>query len=251
MGSWFLWNGVDSRSMGLIVTQAPPQVFPEERVEQVTVLGRPGVLLVPEGVGVYSPYIKTIGIANRRTVSFRELAAWLRGSGQLVISTEPGYAYEARILSEALAERVFLQNFSGPVDFLVQPLKAQYPEEPARILGDEPEGSADVVHQGDVPARPVYTLEGTGELILDVGDASDSGAGSRIVVDVGENGDGCVIDTDAGTVTNLDGTESLTASTELYYNGFRGLWLHAGETTTVAWGENVNKVIMEPRWRWL
>ncbi len=133
----------------------------------------------------------------------------------------------------------------------MQPLKAQYPPEPAVALGSAPEGSASVTHRGDVPARPVYILEGTGELILDVGDASEGGAGSRIVVDVGENGDGCVIDTDAGTVTNLDGTESLTASTELYYNGFRGLWLPVGGSTTVAWGENVNKVTLDPRWRWL
>ena len=250
MGAWFIWKGIDSRTMGVIVTEVPPHVIPEERMRQVTVLGRPGVLLIPEGDGIYAPYVKSIGLANRGTADFRTIAAWLRGSGKLILSTEPWLAYDARIISESQAERLFLNNYSGQIDFLVQPLKTSYPEEPAVTLGEEPEGDADVIHQGDVPARPVYTLEGTGLLELTVGDASEGGTGSLITVDVGE-GDGCVIDTDAGTVTNLEGTESLTASTQLYYNGFRGLWLPVGATTTVAWGENVNRATMDPRWRWL
>lgn len=247
---YFIWNGVDSRTMGVIVTDVAPLVFPAERVEEIVVPGRPGALVRDEGEGIFDSYALTIGIANRSTVPMGQIAAWLRGAGELILSTEPDRVYQARIIRQASTAYAFRTSYNGAVNFQVQPLKAAYPPVPPIVFDGDGEGSDEITHQGDVPARPVYTLVGAGELILDVGDASEGGAGSRIVVDVGEEGDGCVIDTDAGTVTNLDGTESLTASTQLYYNGFRGLWLPAG-TTPIAWGANVDTVTVDPRWRWL
>ena len=251
MGSWFIWNGKDSRTMGVIVTQAPPHVYPEERVEQVQILGRPGALLIPQGDGIYNPYVKSIGIANRGTVDHRELAAWLRGSGQLIVSTEPGFVYDARIIAEAQAERVFLNNYSGLVDFLVQPLKSEYPPEPAMTIEADGDGSTEITARGDVPARPVYRVEGTGTIVLTVGDGSETGTGSVLSVALDETMDGFVVDTNAAMVTSLDGTENLCSLCELFYNGFRGLWLPVGETTTISWEGDVTAVSIDPRWRWL
>ena len=137
------------------------------------------------------------------------------------------------------------------MDFLVQPLKAEYPPQPAITVEGSGDGSTDIKAREDVAARPKYRVEGTGTVVLTVGDASETGAGSVLSVALEEGMDGFVVDTDAAMVTSLDGTENLCSLCELFYNGFRGLWLPAGETTTVAWGENVDKVTMDPRWRWL
>lgn len=246
---YFIWNGKDSREMGVIVTQIPPVVYPAERVTEAKILGRSGSVLLSEGLEVYESYYKTIGVANRRAVDHREIAAWLRGSGTLVLSTEPNFVYDARIVKEAQASRVFRNNYEGSVAFLVQPLKAEYPAQPAYTLGEEASGSYTLTGRGDVPARPVYTLEGAGDMQLTVGDTS--AGGSLIQVVLPDDEDGCVIDTGAAMVTNLDGTVNLCSVTNLFYNGFRGLWLPPGASVTISWNENVTGATMDARWRWL
>lgn len=251
MSAWFTWKGRDSREMGIVVTDAPPHVFPEERVTQISVPGRPGTVVITEGEGVYNAYVKTIGIANRHTVDFREIAAWLRGSGELIISTEPNYAYEARIINEAQIERLWVRNYSGPVDFLVQPLKAEYPPQGELVLGTTASGSASIHARGDVPARPVYTVLGSGDMQLTVGTASEDGSGSLIQIALPEGETGVVIDTNAAMVTNLNGTVNLSYVCSLFYNGFKGMWLPQNADTSVSWNENITQVRMDPRWRWL
>lgn len=248
---YFIWNGVDSRTRGIIVTDIPPAVLPAERVEEIVIPGRPGSVIRTQGEDVYDSYTLTIGIANKGTTPYGMIASWLRGAGTLVLSKEPDRVYQARIIKQANAAYAFRNNFNGPVGFLVQPLKSSYPADVPIAIEASDAGTYTIVQSGDVTARPLIKLEGSGELVFDVGDATEGGTGSRIVVDLGETGDGCIIDTDAATVTNLEGTESLTSVTDLYYNGFRGLWLSADASTTIAWGENVTKITIDPRWRWL
>lgn len=248
---YFVWNGKDSRAMGVIVTGIPPVVYPSERVEEAKILGRSGSVLLTEGDDIYDGYYKAVTIANRGAVDHREIAAWLRGSGTLVLSTEPGYSYDARVIKEAQAKRLFRNVYEGSVAFFVQPLKAEYPQQPAITVEGSGDGSTAIKARGDVAARPVYRVEGTGTVVLTVGDASETGAGSVLSVALEEGMDGFVVDTDAAMVTSLDGTENLSHLCELFYNGFRGLWLPSGDTTTVSWTGSVTSVSIDPRWRWL
>ena len=220
---YFIWNGKDSREMGVIVTGIPPIVYPAERITETQVTGRPGSLLIQEGEGVYDSYYKTFTIANRNSVSHREIAAWLRGSGTLVISSEPNYVYEARVIKESQAQRLFRNVYEGSVAFLVQPLKAEYPPEAEMLLGAEASGSADILARGDVPARPVYTVIGSGDMQLTVGTASEDGDGSLIQIALPEGETGVVIDTNAAIVTNLNGENNLSYVCSLFYNGFKGM----------------------------
>ena len=248
---YFIWNGKDSREMGVIVTGIPPVVYPAERVEEKKILGRSGSLLLTEGEGVFDGYYKAVTIANRRALEHREIAAWLRGAGKLVLSSEPNYCYDARVIKEAQATRVFKNVYEGSVAFFVQPLKEEYPPEPVVPITASGDGSTTITARGDVPARPVYRIEGTGEIVLTVGDATEDGTGSVLSIDLDTGMDGFVVDTDAAMVTSLDGTENLCSLCELFYNGFRGLWLPVGETTTISWTGSVTSVSIDPRWRWL
>lgn len=248
---YFIWNGKDSREMGVIVTGIPPIVYPAERITETQVTGRPGSLLIQEGEGVYDSYYKTFTIANRNSVSHREIAAWLRGSGTLVISNEPGYVYEARVVKESQASRLFRNVYEGSVAFLVQPLKAEYPPQGEMVLGTAASGSASIHARGDVPARPVYTVIGSGDMQLTVGTVSEDGDGSLIQILLPEGETGAVIDTNAAMVTNLNGTVNLSYVCSLFYNGFKGMWLPQDADTSVSWNENITQVRMDPRWRWL
>ena len=248
---WFLWNGRDSREMGVIVTGIPPVVYPAERVEEAKIPGRPGSILLPDGEGVFDGYYKAVTIANRRVMDHREIAAWLRGSGKLVLSSEPNFCYDARVIKEAQATRIFKNVYEGSVAFFVQPLKEEYPPEPVTAITASGDGSTAILGRGDVPARPKYRVEGTGTIVLTVGDGSETGTGSVLSVALEEGMDGFVVDTDAAMVTSLDGSENLCSLCELFYNGFRGMWLPSGESTTISWTGAVTSVSVDPRWRWL
>ena len=252
---YFIWNGVDSRDMGVVVVKYPAIVLPTERAETVSIPGRPGFLTRTEGSGIYDGYLKTIEIGNRRWADARAISAWLRGSGTLILGSEPDYAYEARVLKEASIDRVFGGVYSGTVAFMVQPGKAQVPPESDIVITG---ASATIYNPGDLPARPIYRLTGSGRMILSVTPLSTY---SQLVVNPIDTGwestlTGAVIDTDAMIATTPDGTGNLNEITTIYYNGVSGLWIPPKASVTVSGAVSdeegsVTQVIVTPRWRWL
>jgi len=257
MEPYFLWNGIDSREMGLVVTAPPAQVFPTERLRQVSVPGRQGSLNTLAGSGEYETYIKSIGIGNRRRVDAQTLAAWLRGRGTLILSTEPDFAYDARVLKEAQLARSFQRVFAGTVSFSVQPGKSRVPPESPIIVNTT---HTPIYNPGDLPARPIYELHGMGLMELRL---TPSDTYSTVTVDpTGQDRPigltGAVIDSDAMTVTTLDGTESLTEITNVLNNGIQGLWIPPHGTVYVDLVDQeedpngyTSQVVVTPRWRWL
>lgn len=252
---YFVWNGVDSRTMGVIVTDYPPIVYPAERAETVTVPGRSGFFTRTEGAHVYDGYLKTIGIGNNRTADPQAIAAWLRGSGTLIIGSEPDFAYEARVLKEVSAERIFEGVYSGSVAFMVQPGKRRVPPESDIVITGQ---AVPVYNPGDLPARPIYTLTGSGRMIMTI---TPQETQSQVVINPIDTSwadtlTGAVIDSDTMTVTTPDGEESLTGITTLYYNGANGLWIPPRQTVYISAGVSddqgsLTSVRVTPRWRWL
>ena len=61
---YFIYNGIDSRMMGVIVTAMPPTVRAAQRVESVKVPGRSGSL--HETDGSYDNYTKNNGMCHQK-----------------------------------------------------------------------------------------------------------------------------------------------------------------------------------------
>ena len=239
---WFLWKGVDSRQMGLVIS-TPPRMIPEERVEQITVPGRPGVLLRPEGVGVYSPYVLTLRAGNRRHMSLQAILSWLRGSGELVLSTEPDRVYEARMINAGQLEPLFSGVYQGNLQFLCQPLRGQYPPEPpVSVTPSVSVTSLALYNPGDVPARGEWTATGAGDVILNL----DGNAAFEIVFP----------DSPGGTVVVDSAAGVATLAGENYANhvsgSYRALWIPTGAHTVTWSGDGtLSALSVAPRWRWL
>lgn len=264
MSGHFLWNGVDSRTMGVVVTNFPPVVYPAERAETVAVPGRSGFLTRTEGRHIYDGYIKTIGIGNRRSADHQAIAAWLRGSGELVLSSEPGFVYFARVIKAASLERVMPGVYSGSVGFMVQPLKGRMPPE-GDVTWTNGSSAPSLFNPGDVPAKPLVTMSATlsteeyGPIfILSVGDAPASGSNSVPYIQINLQGrpdlNGCIFDADTRRVTSLDGSEILDSYAVFYRTTNGELFLPEKKTTVVALNvtnASAASMTIRPRWRWI
>ena len=56
----FTWKGTSSSTKGIKLQEMPPIIRPQERVEHVTIPGRPGDVTLTEGDDIYESYIQTI-----------------------------------------------------------------------------------------------------------------------------------------------------------------------------------------------
>lgn len=80
--SYFIWNGTDCRSMGIMLQGPVPIIRPEERVNHVEIPGRSGDLTELEGEEdepIYNSYIQTVTLQVPGGYRVREVFNWLKG----------------------------------------------------------------------------------------------------------------------------------------------------------------------------
>ena len=237
--SFFIWNGIDCRAMGVIMRGPAPIVRAEERVNHVEIPGRPGDLTEIEGEDIYNSYIQTVTISVRGGMTVRNVYKWLRGSGYVTFSGEPDRRQAARIIGAVTLNRISrnIDHWLGEVQFYCQPFK-QLLTEPAVTVT----GSGTLRNNGDVAARPKITVNASGA----GSDIKFSVGGKAFEVNMTGMADtGCVIDCDAEMVTNYSGAVDLTH-------------LSSGEFPVLAAGNNtitltsrVSSLVIEKRERYL
>lgn len=226
---YFIYNGIDSRMMDIIVTAMPPTVRAAKRLESITVPGRDGSL--HETDGAYDNYTKTIECAIKNREKLDDIAAWLTGSGEIIFSSEPDKVYRVTIsntISIAQMMRTF-QKFQ--VSFDTYPFKysvnrfdeALELEKPAVILG-----------KGTVYSQPVITVYGSGTVTLTINGADYP-------------------------LSNVDGYVTINSEIEECYKGNlnRNNIFSADEfprldpgDNSISWTGNVEKIEIQPNWRW-
>lgn len=120
---WFKFKGIDCRTYGIRVSDRPPIMFPQERVSFTNVPGRSGTLSVTEGEDVYNDMIFSFNCVLKNSERASEIAAWLKGSGDLVVPFRTGGFYKARYTGQLnLAQLVKgRENVSFSVEFRVEP----------------------------------------------------------------------------------------------------------------------------------
>ena len=162
--SFFIWNGIDCRGMGVIMRGPAAIVRPEERVQHVTIPGRSGDMTELEGENIYNSYIQTVSFSVRGGYRVREIYKWLRGSGYVTFSGEPDRKQAARIIGAITLNKVSrnLDNWAGEVQFYCQPLKQLLTDNPVQITSS---GSS-VMNTGDVESRPRIKATASGSSMV-------------------------------------------------------------------------------------
>lgn len=241
---WFGFKGQRCTEYGVKVEKLPPITLAEERVDFEEVTGRSGDLTITEENTderrVFNSMVLSIECFVENIDRLEDMAAWLLGSGALVLPNRPGGYYSAHVVNEMELDRVIKgrENRRFTVSFHVQPYFWL-------------EGSADIesvaasfviTNPGSVESAPRIAIYGSGDVSIAL-------AGQNVLLTDLE--DGIIMDTALQDALSLDGAQLLN-------NQMSGdfLTIPPGESTMAwyAFDENdnpgtVSRIVVTPRWR--
>ena len=202
--SYFIWNGKDCRSMGVMLQGPVPIIRPEERVQHVEIPGRSGDLTELEGEQIYNSYIQTVTIQVQGGYRVRDIFNWLKGAGYVTFHGEPDRKQAARIIG-AITLNKHSRNLDwwvGEAQFYCQPLKQLLTEAPVTITSS---GST-VMNAGDVKSKPKITAKASGtSMSITVG-------GKTLTISGLTSGNDYIIDSEIMEVCNADRSALLTGN---------------------------------------
>lgn len=202
--SYFIWNGVDCRSMGIVMRTAAAIIRGEERVQHVIIPGRAGELTLTEGDNIFQSYIQTVSIGVRGGFRVREVQNWLKGAGEIIFSGEPDRKQKARVIGAVTLEKISknLDAWSGEVQFYCEPLKELLTSSTDTVTTS----GTTVRNNGDVTSRPKITATANATSM------TVAAGGNSLTVTGLTSGNDYIIDCEAEKVTNAAGTTNLTAN---------------------------------------
>lgn len=231
MMPWFIWKNQNSYANGLWINKLPPIVRAAERVKEITIPGREGVLTMLEGEDVYEPVVKKCVVIARNNMDLQKILDWLRGSGEVMFSNEPDKKYFARIAAEVSFSRISNDMSQATVVFACQPFKARLRPEQDSV---EITSSGTLYNPGDVASKPKVSVTGTGS------DVTVTIAGNAMTFD---DLDGTiVVDCDANIVTE-DGS--------LWDGTYSGDFWRIPRGSVAVSQSGGSSVTIEPQWRWV
>ena len=234
MHYYFIWNGTNSTNMGIRLQSMPQVVRPEERVSHVTIPGRAGELTLTEGSNIFESYIQTVPIVVDSLAHVKAAETWLKGSGTVTFCCEPERKQNARIINAVTFQKHSRNSswWEAEVQFYCDPLKeAATTEEDIEITSS----GTTVTNPGDVIARPLIVITGSGAITIRAG-------GQQISLTGVESG--WQVDSDLEWVMDAQGNPLAGV-----YTGEFPL-LGTG-TKAVQFTGSVTKLTITPRWRYI
>ena len=234
--SFFIWNGVDCRAMGMKLAGPVAIVRPEERIQHVEIPGRSGDLTETQGADVFNSYIQTASVMVHGGYRVRDIYKWLRGSGFVTFSGEPDRKQPARIIGAITLNKQSrnLDWWVGEVQFYCQPFKQLLSEAKVTITTS---GST-VRNSGDVACRPMWKVTPSGTSV------TITISGSTFTVTGTTSGTVIWIDSETMEVWNAAKTALLTK------NSTGGFPVLAAGNNTVT-GSGWSSIEIEKRERYL
>ena len=143
----------------------PPIQSAKEDGEFLKVPGRDGYLF--QDHGNLAPVEKEIEITLKDLSRLSEIKSWLRGSGNLVISSESNAFYKAR-LSGSIDFKRFIYLRTAKLKFVCQPygyLESGLTLQTITVPGN-------ILNLGTATSRPIITVFGSGSITLTVNSAN-------------------------------------------------------------------------------
>ena len=162
--NYFIYNGIDSRTMGVYVGCLDELVFPQLRGDLIEIPGRDGFIL--DSDGAYDSYSREIECVFEENADIPRIAKWLQGMGELILSTDLTKKYEVRIQNNIslTSVAIYYRNFILDLEF--QPWAESVQEYTIQIESD----SMGFDIGGTLEVRPTIEVTGTGDITLMIND---------------------------------------------------------------------------------
>lgn len=165
---FFIFNGKNSRDMGIIVNKMPAITRPEMKVEEIIVPGRSGSLYIKENkkFDTYKPFPYQLECTLIDNINAREVFAWLKGEGKLILSKEVDKFYNVLIKSKIDLEQVYKVCNEFSIEFQVQPF-AYSVDEKELVLSS---GTDLTILSSTYYIKPYIKIVGNGDISLSIND---------------------------------------------------------------------------------
>lgn len=225
---YFLFNGIKSTDMGIIVSELPSITKPPKLYEKYDVQGAEKSIIYDLG---YQSYTKQMTIGLKSTADVNLIMSWLSGSGKFITSDEPDKYYYVQFLDQQNYEK--LARFrQATITMLCQPYKYKVSEVALAFTG-----SKTISNTGNTPTRPTLKLYGTGN-------ASCTFNGITVFTILGMSG---YITIDA---LNRECKKDDMFKNRSFDGDFSDIVLPVGNTT-IAFGDNVTSWEIGVNTRWI
>lgn len=249
---YFTWNGTDSRTMGIVVTEYPPYSRPKERVTTQVIPGRHGQLTMREAdYPVYEQVLRTVNCYTRPGADLGAICAWLTGIGELGLGNDAGYVYDASIINQ-IDFRQILRGNRGYNEFAIpfqcQPFKRKATE--PRITATPKNGSITlyVTNPGHVRVPAIVTVYGGNATVT----IKPAGEAQAIVATI-NNADaldlqrGVCLNWDTGIMTH-DTSDGAVLNTKVSGGPQH---FNPGSNFVSITGSELTQALILENWRWL
>lgn len=230
MDGWFRFKGKSSKDFGILIASVPQRIRPSRRAEEIEIPGRNGILTQDEGA--YDAYTISMECSTRGGDRLDEIATWLDGTGDLILSTEPDKVYQASIYNKiSISDVIYLYN-RFLLQFRVQPFKYS-----VNAISDTLDLTAPTTirNSGTVYSEPLITVYGSGDITLTINGADFPlyGVNESITID-----------------SEMMEVFKGNANQNSKYGGAEFPEFEVGKNE-ISWTGNVSKIKLQPRWRWL
>lgn len=227
-------NGIRSDSVkGLLISELPPVVKPQQRTEIEEIDGRDGDIVTKLG---YSAYDRTMLIGLHGDFDIDDVIRFFDSEGEAVFSNEPDKLYKYQILDDIEFERL-IRFRKAKVSFHVQPFKYSAIER-IKTINAESEDSFRVLNSGNTVARPRITITGSGTINLSLNNHQ------MFVINLGNEGY-ITIDTE-----EMNAYKGSVLKNRLVTGNYDNFALTLG-MNVISWTGDVDAVSIEKYSRWI
>lgn len=231
---YFIFKGQKTTDFGIEISKFPDIIKPERNMQVVSIPGRNNNLYIDENTYnsyslnfecVINPFAK-----NKQHID--KIISWLNGFGDLIISTEKDKIYNAVIRNSIPFSDTIGVFPKFPIIFEVQPLKksVNFRNEIVEITK-----KTIINNTGTVDSDPTITIFGSGNVTLKVNEEEFSIKDINQYITI--NSEFLEVYKDKENQNNK-------------YNNFDFPKFKQGQNIVDFIG-NVEKIIIEPNWRWL
>ena len=231
---YFIFNGKNSKDMGIEIVEFPPITKAQRNIQSVSIPGKSNNLNYDSYT--YNPYTFSVACCinsfkkNKQTID--NIAAWLDGFGELILSQEPDKIYDVVIKNSIDFKDVIWLFPQFVIQFEVQPFKKSV-NFASEIM--EINKKTIINNIGTVPSLPQISIYGTGDITLKI---------NNIPYFIKGIEDYITIDSEFLEVYKDDLNQNNK------YNNFDFPFFGIGKNEIDFIGD-IEKIIIKPNWRWI